>query len=167
VIAMQRPRTVLAVFSSPVDRERVWAYSVSFALLVAVMVPAFGDPAADSYPLSTYPMFARPKAKTSIAFAEGIDDQEHATRLAPDLVANGEVMQASHTLHRAIRGGPERLANVCARIARSVASDSRLSSVVRIRLAEGQFDSVGYFLGASEPETLTIHLECDVLKHRR
>jgi hypothetical protein len=136
-------------------RERLWGYSVSVGLLVAVMAPAFGDPAADSYPLSTYPMFARPKAKTFIAFAEGIDDKGHGTRLGPELVANGEVMQASHTLHRAIRGGSERLAHVCARIADGVASDSRLASVVRIRLAEGQFDSVGYFLGASEPENHT------------
>jgi len=164
---MPRPWTVLAEFSSRVDRERAWAYRVSFALLVAVMVPAFGDPAADSYPLSTYPMFARPKAKTYIAFAEGIDDQEHATRLGPALVANGEVMQASHTLHRAIRGGPERLAQVCARIADGVAADARHASVVRIRLAEGQFDSVGYFLGAREPETRTIHHHCDVPKRGR
>lgn len=126
------------------------------------MVPAFGDPAADSYPLSTYPMFARPKAKTSIAFAEGIDDKGHATRLGPELVANGEVMQAAHALHRAIRGGQERLAQVCTRIAGGVVSDSRLVSIVRIRLAEGQFDSVGYFIGASEPESRTIHFECDV-----
>jgi len=150
-----------------VHRERVRGYGVSFALLVAVMAPAFGDPAADSFPLSTYPMFARPKAKTTIAFADGIDDHEHATRLGPELVANGEVMQASHTLHRAIRGGQDRLAQVCARIADGVASDSRLAPVVRIRLAEGQFDSVGYFLGAREPETRTIHLECDVPKGSR
>jgi hypothetical protein len=150
-----------------VNRERVWAYSVSCALLVAVVAPAFGDPGADSYPLSTYPMFARPKAKTSIAFAEGVDEEERTTRLGPELVANGEVMQASHTLQRAIRGGPERLAQVCARIAHGVAADSRLASVVRIRLAEGQFDSVGYFLGASDPETRTIHLECDVPKGGR
>ena len=164
---MQRSRDALAVSSPSVDLERIWAYSASFALLVAVIAPAFGDPAADSYPLSTYPMFARPKAKTVIAFAEGLDVEGNATRLGPELVANGEVMQAAHTLHRAMRAGPERLALVCARIAEGVAANSRLASVMRVRLAEGRFDSVGYFLGSSEPETRTIHLVCDVPKGAR
>ena len=148
-------------------RERVWGGAVSCALLVAVIAPAFGDAGADSYPFSTYPMFARPKAKTVIPFAEGIDAAGRATRLGPELVANGEVMQAAHTLHRAMRAGQERLEQLCTRIAEAVAAESRLASVVRVRIAEGTFDSVGYFLGASEPETRTIHLECDVPKGDR
>ena len=158
---------VFVVVRLHVDRVRVWGYGVSCALLVAVIAPAFDDPGADSYPLSTYPMFARPKAKTVIPFAEGVDDEGHATRLGPELVANGEVMQAAHTLQRAMRAGEERLVQLCTRIAHAVASESSLASVVRIRIAEGQFDSVGYFLGASEPETRTIHLECNVPKPGR
>jgi hypothetical protein len=142
--------------------ERIFAYVVSLGMLGATVAPGLGDPTDDSYPLSTYPMFARPKAKTNIPFAEGIDDVGHAIRLGPEVIANDEAMQAVHTLRRAINGGPERLEQLCLRVAERTAADKRLERVVTVRLAEGQFDSIGYFLGATEPETRTTHHECAV-----
>lgn len=140
--------------------ERLWAYLVGFGMLGAVAAPGFGPPGADSYPISTYPMFARPKAKTLLSFAEGVDALDRPTRLPPELVANDEPMQAAHTVRLAIRGGPERREQLCQRIAERVAQNPELAAVVRVRLVQGRFDSVGYFLGQSEPEHRAIHREC-------
>lgn len=142
--------------------ERVVAYVVGFGLLGAVAAPAFGEPGDDSFPFSTYPMFARPKTKTVVAFAEGLERGGRPVRLAPELVANDEAMQVAHTVRRAIRGGPERKAALCQRISQRVARTAALDAIVSVRLVLGRFDSVGYFLGASEPEARTIEHECAV-----
>lgn len=146
--------------SVPSVVERVWAYLVGFGMLGAVAAPGFGPPGDDSYPISTYPMFARPKAKTLLSFAEGVDAGGRPIRLPPEFVANDEPMQAAHTVHRAIRGGAERRERLCRRIAERVALDAELAAVISVRLVQGKFDSVGYFLGQSEPEHRAIHREC-------
>lgn len=152
----------MASVSSAVVAERVVAYVVGLGLLGAVAAPGFGDPGDDSFPFSTYPMFARPKTKTVVAFVEGLDDLGRPVRLAPELVANDEAMQVAHTVRRAIRGGPERKAALCQRISERVARSAELDAIVSVRLVLGRFDSVGYFLGASEPEARTVEHECSV-----
>jgi hypothetical protein len=142
--------------------ERFWAYLVGFGMLGTVAAPGFRPPGDDSYPISTYPMFARPKAKTVLSFAEGVDASGRTRRLPPELVANDEPMQAAHTVRRAIDGGPERRERLCRRIAERVAQDPGLAAVLSVRLVQGRFDSVGYFLGESEPEERATHCECAV-----
>lgn len=146
-----------------IDTERAWSYLFGFGLCLAVAAPALLPPKeADSYPLSTYPMFARDRMKTRLRYAEGLQANGQRVRLSPELVANTEPMQAMHTITRAIRGGPERMESLCQRIASRVRLSPSHGQVVRVRLVAGEFDSLGYFVGAREPEHFAVHHECHV-----
>lgn len=145
-----------------VDFDRLRAYVLGLGLLVVVLSPLFWERGKDSFPISSYPMFARPRPKTVVSFADAVDARGHAQRLAPEFVANDEVMQAAHTVRNAIDAGSERLTALCDRIAARVARDPQLSALVRVRLIQARFDSVGYFAHAPEPEESTVHYECPV-----
>ncbi|HET9929571.1 MAG TPA: hypothetical protein VFQ35_02740 [Polyangiaceae bacterium] len=145
-----------------IDFERIRAYIVGFGLVGAVVAPFFWERGKDSFPISSYPMFARPRPKTVVSFADAIDASGRAQRLSPEFVANDEVMQAAHIVRNAIEAGPERLAALCGRAAQRVAADPLLSSLVKVRLVQARFDSVGYFVRANEPEACTVFYECPV-----
>ena len=149
-----------------IDFDRFRAYVLGFGLLGAVIVPAFWERGDDSFPISSYPMFARPRPKTVVSFADAVDAAGHAQRLSPEFVANDEVMQAAHIVRDAIAAGPERLAALCERAASRVASDPLLASLVRVRLVQARFDSIGYFERANEPEFCMVHYECPVPRAR-
>jgi hypothetical protein len=142
--------------------ERAWAYAFGLSVCGLVAAPAFSRPTSDSYPLSTYPMFAYKREKTRLFHMDGLDGKGARSRLAPRLVANDEAMQAAQTVRLAVSAGPERMALLCERVAKRVLLDARYASVVRVRVVEGLFDSLSYFTGRSEPEQLIVHYECAV-----
>lgn len=145
------------------DAERAWAYLFGFGLWVAVAAPAFLPPKqADSYPLSTYPMFTRDRVKTRLRYAEGLEASGQRARLPPEFVANTEPMQAMRTISLAVGGGPERMAALCQRVAERLQRSPTHDRVVSVRLVEGEFDSLGYFRGAREPDHFVVHHECRV-----
>jgi len=142
--------------------EKAWAYSFGLGVCAAVAAPALSKPTSDSYPLSTYPMFAYERQKTRLCHVDGLDRAGQRTRLPPKLVANDEAMQAARTIRLAVNAGPERMALLCQRVAERLAQDAKFASVVRVRVIEGRFDSLSYFLGSTEPEELVVHHECVV-----
>lgn len=142
--------------------ERAWAYLFGLGLCVAVLAPGFRAPTSDSYPFSTYPMFSYKREKTRLFHMDGLSADGQRSRLAPKLVANDEAMQAAQTVRNAVRGGPERMALLCQRASERLAQDPAYARVVRVRVVEGQFDSLSYFLGSTEPEQLVVHYECPV-----
>ncbi|HVJ16803.1 MAG TPA: hypothetical protein VM686_15285 [Polyangiaceae bacterium] len=146
--------------------SRVAAYGFGFALLAAVAAPGFGDPNQDSYPLSTYPMFARPREKPLLHFVEGVDQRGRPVRLPPGLVANAEVMQAAARVRRAVAAGEEASASLCASVAERVAGSREHKEVVRVRIVSARFDPIRYFEVGPEPEERTVHVQCKVKRRR-
>lgn len=142
--------------------ERAWAYVFGLGVCAAVAAPGFGAPTSDSYPLSTYPMFSYKRQKTRLFHMDGLAADGQRSRLAPKLVANDEAMQAAQTVGQAVRGGPERMALLCQRAAQRLLHDPAYARVVQVRVVEGLFDSLSYFLGQSEPEQLVVHYQCAV-----
>lgn len=142
--------------------SRWLAYGFGLGLVAAVAAPGFGDPNDDSYPLSTYPMFARGRDKPWLNFAEGVDAQGRAVRLAPALVASGEVMQAAASVRQAVRGGPPALARLCTRIAERCAASDSTEDIVEVRIVGAQFDPIAYFERGPEPEARTVFFRCAV-----
>lgn len=143
-------------------RERAWAYLFGLGLCVAVLAPGFRTPTSDSYPFSTYPMFSYKREKTRLFHMDGLDAHGQRSRLAPKLVANDEAMQAAQTVRNAVRGGPERMALLCQRASERLAQDPAYAQVVQVRVVEGLFDSLSYFLGNREAEQLVVHYACTV-----
>jgi hypothetical protein len=142
--------------------SRVLAYGFGLGLIAAVVSPAFGTPQADSYPLSTYPMFSQKRRAPILYFAEGVTAGGRRVRLPPNLVANAEVMQAVAAVKRAVLGGEEMSEQLCRAAARRVRASPAHTEVVRVELVGARFDPVGYFVKGDEPEERTVHHLCPV-----
>ena len=129
--------------------------------MIAAVAPAFRDATADSYPLSTYPMFARPITKPQIMFVESVDERRRIRAVAPELVANDEVMQSSKRIRRASREGPAALERLCRKVAKRVESQRR-PKLVELRIVEARFDPLAYFTEDAEPEERRVLTTCKV-----
>lgn len=127
------------------DRARVWPAIVSLALCGVTLAPLVRAPDADSFPLSTYPMFAVPRARVqAVDYAVGVTATGATRTLTPALVGSTEVLQAHAVLARAIHGPPSARAALCAAIAARVAGDPAYGDVTAIRLVHGVHDAVDY-----------------------
>jgi hypothetical protein len=137
--------------------RRHLAAIASIGLCGAVLEPvvrAPGDPDADGFPLSTYPMFAAPRpAELTMAWARGVAPGGWRA-LSPRHAGTGEVMQAFATIQRAAGGAPEDRAALCGAIAARVAGDAGLGDLVEIELVVGTYDAVRWLAGdaAAAPE---------------
>ena len=127
----------------------------SVLLLALAAYPALRSPSADSFPLSTYPMFsvARP-AETSVSSAIGFDAEDRRVTLSPRIVGGTlEVIQAAGTIAQAIRtGGTE---DLCIEVL-----DKAPPTVVAVEIVTETYDVVGYFDGEKEPIERNVHARC-------
>lgn len=97
--------------------------------VAAVASPLFNLDAKDSFPISTYPMFAGKKERLQIVEAVGIDARGQAHTLTPQLIADDdEPMQAIATIRQSIEGGPATARALCKRVAKRVAEASQGSN---------------------------------------
>ncbi len=136
------------------------------ALVFASAAPLLRDARHDSYPLSTYPMFARILERPQLTFAEGLTRSGTTVRLPPELVANDEPMQAMRTLKLTASAGPAALARLCATIAERVTHEPRYDDLRRVRIARARFDPLRYFEpGAAAPPSEAL-VECRVRRKR-
>ena len=146
--------------------SRWLAYVVGLGTVVATASPAFFPDQPDSYPLSTYPMFSRPRDKPTVFFVEGLDAAGEGVRLPSALVASQEVMQTAVTVRRAIQAGEPAISELCAEVARRVAASREHAQVRAVRLVSARFDPVRYFTVGRAPESLTEHRRCSVGSER-
>jgi hypothetical protein len=127
--------------------SRVYAAVVSIALIAATLSPLLRKPVDDSYPLSTYPMFAW-KRPTQLAMSYPIGETAGGERryLAPYIVGTGEVLQARAIVERAVAKGGTELKDFCARVAARVAAAPDFRDVVRIRVMSGTHESIDFLV---------------------
>jgi hypothetical protein len=142
-------------------RQRVRARFVLVATVVVVgVVPLVLD--RDSFPLSTYPMFSRPRSTTdSVDTAVAVDATGNRVwRLPPQRIAGtDEIILAAAAVSRAIsRDETERL---CTEIAASVGRDGP-SGAAAVEVVTERFDSVRWFEGDHAPVSRSIHARCAV-----
>ncbi|MBZ0237058.1 MAG: hypothetical protein K8M05_32310 [Deltaproteobacteria bacterium] len=126
---------------------RTWGGLVSVAMLLAVAYPLRRDPAyGDSFPLSTYPMFAfqRPHARVAIDYVIATGPGDARRHVPPELVANHEVMQALMTIRRAVQSG--KASTLCAEVAARAARDRRFDAMDTIQVVFGDHRGVDYLV---------------------
>ena len=141
--------------------NRVWSYGLGAVVIIAVLLPLAGDPRADSFPLSTYPMFAgRQSSEATIPHAVVIDSSGERSALPPVAVANDEVIQAFETLRQAVRQGLEATARLCTRAADWYAG--RSEGPARVEIVSDTYRAVAYFEGEKEPISSQVHVSCEV-----
>jgi hypothetical protein len=143
-------------------RSRIAAYLFGLGAVIAALAPAFRDANADSYPLSTYPMFARPLGKPRILFLESVDERRRIRAVPPELVANDEVMQSAKRIRRAAREGPEALKRLCQEVAKSVGKQRRRPKLIELRIVEARFDPIAYFSNGAQPDERSVLMTCKV-----
>lgn len=139
-------------------------FMVLVALLVAhpvVWSARLVDPdgrRVDSFPLSTYPMFAnRPPAVQNINYVIVRGGEAHGNRVPSWMWARGGMNQARGQINRAVgdmrRGeGRERLESLCDRAAARVAKrqerdDKRFAGAKTVAVVRSRYDVAAYFEG--------------------
>lgn len=136
------------------------------ALVLATAAPLLRDARHDSFPFSTYPMFARVLTRPLLTYAEGLTRSGRAVRLPPELVANDEPMQAMRTLKLTAKEGEQALEQLCGAIAERTARSPAHRQVLRVRIARASFDPLRYFeTDAPAPEQESL-VECRVKRRR-
>lgn len=146
-----------------IDPRRAWPAAISVALIGATLWPLVRDPVkGDSFPLSTYPMFAsgRPQ-KIAISYAIAETAAGARRDLTPAHLGTAEVIQAFVIVDGAIARGPTGMRTLCQEVAARVASDGDLADVARVRIVTGMHDTVAYLVDGA-PGTLTEHARCQV-----
>lgn len=134
-------------------RTRAAAAAITVGLVAITAYPVVLKPHEDSFPLSTYPMFARPrKTEQTLDYALGETAGGARRTLTPWLVGSGEVLQAQSVINRA--RATNKLRELCTSIAARVAADDRYADVVRILIVTGKHDAVEYLVRDKRgPET--------------
>lgn len=138
--------------------RRVAVYAGLVAVVVAMLAPTFLWPERDSYPLSTYPMFASNRGPVSgLTNVAGIGAGGEVHRLsAREVTGTDEVMLAVATVVRAVNEG--RAEELCAAVAAGVDRPEVMAVEVRTE----RVDSVAWLEGDREPESVTVHARCEV-----
>ena len=145
--------------------HKFYAYAVSTAVLLVVGWPATRDLRADSFPLSTYPMFARPKARVAeVTSALAVAAGGASTPVPPSYIANAETMQAIATLRAAVAAGSDASLALCRAIASRLpgAGAQELRAAIRVEIVSGRVDTIDYLGGRAMPHSRRLHARCDV-----
>jgi hypothetical protein len=139
------------------QRWRAWA-AAGVAVVVVGAVPLVLD--RDSFPLSTFPMFAADIDRTqSIDTAVAIGTDGSIERLSPaDIGGTTVVNQAASVVTTAIVGG--RADELCAAIAKRVAGAG--ADRVAVEVVTERYDAVRWFDGERTPVERVVHARCPV-----
>lgn len=135
---------------------------IALGIVLATAAPVLKDANDDSYPFSTYPMFARELSKPTLVYAEGLKRAGRAVRLPPELIGTDEPMQAMRTLGLTADEGRRPLRRLCAAIAERVRRVPEYGDVSQVSITRARFDPLRYFEGDAAPERAKQLTLCDV-----
>lgn len=139
---------------------RLRGYLIGLGAVVAAALPSIRDAREDAFPLSTYPMFARPLSNPTLYFVERVTEKNRAERLTPEQAAGHEVMQAYRSLKHAVRSGPVATQELCRSIATRLAERQANGKRVRLRIVRARFDPVAYFTEGASPAERSVEARC-------
>ena len=129
---------------------------VTALLSAAILSPLVRPAGWDSYPISSFPMFARGDLGTRVRVGHALSVDPAGRRRPMPLAAIGtpEPMVAKRLVELAIAEG--RATELCARIASRAPEDS-----VRVEIVTSVYDSTRYFSDPT-PVSREVHAACDV-----
>lgn len=140
-------------------RPRVRAYAITIILGGLVASPLFGAFAGDSFPISTFPMFATARSsEISISHVVLVGSDGAVWVPPPSTIANDEVLQAQETVRQALEAGERGLEALCGRVASRVDPDD----AVEVRIVTSTYDALDYASGDLDPIGRRTHAACAV-----
>jgi len=131
-------------------------------LLALTLSPAFRSFTDDSYPFSTYPMFARSRSTVCVSHVRGIDATGTSRSLPPPLIVNEEITQAQQIVRAAVWRGERALVELCEAIAGRVAASPEFGAVAHVEIVTSCYEPVAYFTRGPEPLSSERHAGCEV-----
>lgn len=134
-------------YNQPVSMTRLYGVAITVVTLVAVAWPVTRPPiAGDSFPLSTYPMFAqrRPAARMYLEYVVAVGPEARRRHVPPALVASPEVMQAIMSVHQAIARGDA--AGLCRRVAARLARRPSYDRFDEVQVVAGNHAAIAYLV---------------------
>lgn len=143
--------------------ERVYAYSVSVALIGAVLWPTVRTPPVDSFPLSTLPMFSRKRpAEVLIDHVVAVNGEGVVTVVPPSLVAGSEVLQTKAAITYAVRRGPAASLKLCHTVAERLAKRDNWTHATRVEVRRDRYHVLKYFDGHNKPLKSLAFARCPI-----
>ena len=130
--------------------RRLCAYLLGLGMPAAVLAPLLSG-ASDSFPLSTYPMFAQSRGELTLYSMVALDGDGHEERLPPPLLGTKEVLQAKVLIERSVDGGPDTMAQLCSDAAARVAAAPDFATVRRLAIVQRRYDPIAYFVESPTP----------------
>lgn len=140
--------------------EQLKAYAIGSSLVALTAWPAFVDPAEDSYPLSTYPMFSTPRGKPYVLQVVARDEAGAEEPLPPHFLGNHETLQAAAAIQGAVREG--RAKTLCKKVAKRVAQSPDHARFTHVAVQGARFDAVAYLTEGREPIFRKRYARCRV-----
>ncbi len=133
---------------------------VTTAAVAAIVAPVVLD--ADSFPLSTYPMYSQVRT-TEVAFATAyaLDDAHQTRRLSLEIIgASDDPLIVAGELRAAIRSG--RADDRCREIAERWRNERAASASDKIEVVTELHDVVPLVEGGESLLERTVHARCDL-----
>jgi hypothetical protein len=126
------------------------ALSVGVGTTLAVLSPLVVQD-ADSFPISSYPMFARPRGQPTLflAVARSADGRER--RLPSSAIGSSEVLQTKVLIQRSVEQGPPAMQALCRSIAERVAAMPEAAGLRSIEIVRRRYDPIAYFVSGPKP----------------
>jgi hypothetical protein len=130
---------------------RALGLCVGAGATLAVLSPLVEDPNGDSFPISSYPMFARPRGQPTLYAAVARDREGSESRLPPSVVGSSEVLQTKVLIERSVQNGPRAMQDLCNSIADKVAASPDAGRLRSIELVRRRYDPIAYFVSGPSP----------------
>lgn len=130
-----------------------WPWAVGLVLLGLALSPMARPLGYDSFPFSSFPMFAhgRKDAVTSVHRAVAVMPDGARVALPPRALGSDEVLQVDATLRHAIRRGKKGSERLCRAVAGRVAADPSFAGATHVELLTERYDALVYFAGDTAP----------------
>jgi hypothetical protein len=133
---------------------------------LAVLSPLCEDADRDSFPISSYPMFARPRGQPTLYAAIGRDATGGESRLPASVVGSSEVLQTKVLIERSVQGGAPAMKSLCGNIAERVAAAPDAARLLSIELVRRRYDPIAYFVSGPSPIEQERLMSCKVPRAR-
>jgi hypothetical protein len=144
-----------------VRAARGFGLGVTVCAVLAVLWPLLCA-RPDSFPLSTYPMFASDRGQPELSNARGLRADGSRVALPPELFGTSEVMQARSLVSRAVASGKRSSLQLCKQLAAQIDGNKQFDGVTSVELTRDRYDSIKYFTESNAPLASKRVARCDV-----
>ena len=135
-----------------------WPLIVGGAFVLATLSPlALNQP--DSFPLSTYPMFAKPRGNPELVKLVAVTSTGEQISVPPHLLGTNEVLQAKSQLNQIAHKGNKAKRRYCEGVAARVRQEPNLHWQ-ELQLQRAHFNPIEYFENAGKPLDLEVLTSC-------